>query len=296
MTERLSRILHAAVLDWYKERARDLPWRLTRDPYAILVSEVMLQQTQAERVAPKFAEFLARFPTFEALAQAPTADVIRAWAPLGYNRRAVRLQRIAQAIGDGQLPEDPAALRRLDGVGEYTAAAVACFAFGAQVPVVDTNVRRVLRRCFGMSAATESEVRGLAKQMLPEGAAYPWNQALMDLGATVCLSKAPRCHACPLRTHCPGPSATPPIAEAKAVYRAEPFAGSRRYYRGRIVDRLRHVADGRSLSLEQLGNSIKDGFSGEELDWLEDLVDGLARDGLVKRVAMSDLGGTVALP
>src|SRR5438046_505637 len=138
------------LLDWYAASARPLPWRSTRDPYAVLVSELMLQQTQVARVLPKYRDFLARFPTVMALAEAPRADVIRAWAPLGYNLRAVRLHEVArQAAGrGGDLPRGVEELGKLRGLGRYTAAAVACFAFGAQVPVLDTNVRRVLGRVF----------------------------------------------------------------------------------------------------------------------------------------------------
>src|SRR5262249_19749772 len=139
------------LLTWYARQGRDLPWRQTSDPYHILVSEMMLQQTQVERVLPKYREFLARFPTLNALAEASTAEVIRAWAPLGYNMRAVRLQAIArQVVADygGRLPADEADLLKLKGVGRYTAGALACFAFRQQTPTVDTNIRRVLQRLF----------------------------------------------------------------------------------------------------------------------------------------------------
>src|SRR6478735_9929598 len=143
--------MNEAVLDWYAAHGRrDLPWRHTDDPYAILVSEVMLQQTQVERVLPRYREWLARWPTVESLADAAAADVIRAWDGLGYNRRAVNLHRCAQAVVErGGFPHDPAELRTLPGIGPYTAAAVACFAFGAQVPAPDTNAVRVLGRAFG---------------------------------------------------------------------------------------------------------------------------------------------------
>src|SRR4249919_1163925 len=160
-----------ALLAWYGAHARDLPWRKTRDPYAILVSEVMLQQTQIGRVVPRYLEWLERWPTVEALAAATPADVIQAWSGLGYNRRAVHLHRCAQAVAArGGFPPEPAELQRLPGIGPYTAAAIACFAFGAQIAAPDTNAVRVLERAFpGVDVA------------IPEGGAYEWNQALFDL-------------------------------------------------------------------------------------------------------------------
>jgi A/G-specific adenine glycosylase len=169
------------LLGWFAEHGRDLPWRRTRDPYAILVSEVMLQQTQAARVVPRYVEWLERWPTAEALAQASTADVLRAWQGLGYNRRAVNLQRAAREVAERGWPDD---LTELPGVGRYTADAVACFAFGRAVLPMDVNVRRVVERT-GVSFD------------------HTCGQALMDLGATVCIARVPRCEACPLADGCP---------------------------------------------------------------------------------------------
>ena len=198
--------VQAALLSWFDATGRRLPWRETADGYAILVSEVMLQQTQVDRVIPVYHAFLRRFPTFESLADAPAGEVIRAWAGMGYNRRALNLQRAAQAVVErhgGALPTDPKALRSLPGVGEYTANALACFAQGRQVAVVDTNVRRVLGRVFHWpSTPTDREVAATAERVLPEGKAWAWNQALMDLGATVCTSRRPTCLLCPVRAAC----------------------------------------------------------------------------------------------
>jgi len=169
------------LLAWYRENRRDLPWRRTRDPYAILVSEVMLQQTQVDRIVPRYVAWLERWPTVEALAAAPAADVIREWQGLGYNRRALNLHRAAARIAACGWPDD---LTELPGVGRYTADAVACFALGARVLPVDTNVARVRERT--------------GEVFDPECA-----QALMDLGATVCLARVPRCAACPLAAGCP---------------------------------------------------------------------------------------------
>jgi A/G-specific adenine glycosylase len=207
--ERIQRLL----LAWYASHGRDLPWRHTRDPYAVLVSEVMLQQTQVDRVLPKYHEFLARFPTLAALGAAPIADVIRAWSPLGYNVRAVRLHAIArQAVADfdGALPGTLAGLLALKGIGRYTAGAIACFAFGLPVATVDTNIRRTLWRVFrgiepapwpAGQAATRAALE-LAEWALPADHAYAWQQALMDLGATLCTSRRPVCERCPLAGDC----------------------------------------------------------------------------------------------
>jgi A/G-specific adenine glycosylase len=198
----------AVLLAWYRRFGRDLPWRRTRDPYAILVSEVMLQQTQAERVVPRFLAWLERWPTVEALAAAPAADVIRAWQGLGYNRRAVSLHRAAQRVAAGGWPDD---LTELPGVGRYTADAVAAFAFGAPVLPEDTNVRRVQERTghrFGPDCG----------------------QALMDLGATVCLARVPRCAVCPLAEACPSRGRRyPPLR------RQGPLEGSFRQRRARVL-------------------------------------------------------------
>jgi A/G-specific adenine glycosylase len=169
------------LLAWFAVHGRDLPWRQTRNPYAILVSEVMLQQTQAGRVVPRYRAWLERWPTVESLAEAPTADVLRAWQGLGYNRRALNLQRAAREIAANGWPDD---LTTLPGVGPYTADAVACFALGRPVLPLDVNVRRVLQRT---------------------GAAFDHTcaQALMDLGSTVCIARIPRCEACPLAQRCP---------------------------------------------------------------------------------------------
>ena len=276
-----------ALLDWYDRNGRSLPWRGVRDPYAVLVSEVMLQQTQVDRVIPKYREFLGLFPDFETLAAAPAGDVIRAWSPLGYNRRAVRLHRIAHTTAEGGLPRDVEGLRRLEGIGEYTGASVACFAFDAQVAVVDTNVRRVLTRLAGASNPPLAALRRAAADLLPVGQAYAWNQAMMDLGATVCIAAAPRCGDCPFAVVCAfalkggevagQTGGRPPARKSEA-----PFVGSRRYYRGRVVDWLRALPPGESADLAGLGGAIKDGFTEGDQPWLAGLLGELERDGLVK--------------
>jgi len=206
----LRRRFQRGLLAWYARHGRDLPWRATSDPYHILVSEIMLQQTQVERVIPKYHEFLARYPTLAHLAQADTEDVTRAWYPLGYNVRPLNLQGIARetmAKYAGRLPDDAASLRSMRGIGRYTAGAVLSFAFGRDACIVDTNVRRVLGRVL-LGPRRLARLRGqktiwdLSAAVLLAGRAYDWNQALMDFGATWCTARAPRCRPCPMRRFC----------------------------------------------------------------------------------------------
>ncbi|MBI4278880.1 MAG: A/G-specific adenine glycosylase [Armatimonadetes bacterium] len=201
------RAFRRRLLVWYRRCRRDLPWRRTSDPYHILVSEIMLQQTQVDRVIPKYREFLTRYPSLEDLARARVDEVREAWYPLGYNVRPYRLHAIArQAIRrhGGRIPDDPAVLLRMKGIGRYTAGAILSFAYRKDAPVVDTNVRRVLRRVFlGVRrSATESTFWTMAAELLPRGGAYDYNPALMDFGATVCTARRPACPACPLRRQC----------------------------------------------------------------------------------------------
>jgi A/G-specific adenine glycosylase len=201
--------IRAALLAWFAQAGRDLPWRHTRDPYRIMVSEIMLQQTQVDRVIPKYRAFLDLFPTIEALADAPTAEVIRAWAGLGYNRRAVNMQRTARAVLQdygGQFPRDLADLRKLPGIGPYTAGAIACFAFEQDVGFMDTNIRRVIQRLFvgpeEYGTAAEARLLALAQAAVPGGQGWAWNQAIMELGALICTAAAPACWRCPVHHFC----------------------------------------------------------------------------------------------
>jgi A/G-specific adenine glycosylase len=263
------------LLRWYEHTGRDLPWRRTRDPYAVLVSEVMLQQTQVSRVLPAYASFLGRFPTLGSLASAPLGDVLRAWSGLGYNRRARDLHRIAGVARRG-LPRDVARLDALPGIGAYTAGAVSCFSWGARVPFADTNIRRVLGRIVLGRSATEREAVAIDAELLPRDAAR-WHHALMDLGATVCRSRAPRCDACPVASVCRGRGI---VAEA-SLHKQSTFATSDRRVRGRIVALLR---DRDALTVMALRRELRDERVGR-------LVSDLTREGLVER-----RGGRVALP
>jgi len=201
------RTFQRRLLAWYRRHGRDLPWRRTRDPYHILVSEIMLQQTQVERVVPKYGEWLATYPSLESLAQASLREVREAWYPLGYNIRPVRLRDIARAAlrrHKGRIPRTREELLAMKGIGPYTAGAVLSFAYRKDAPILDTNVRRVLRRVFlgDRATPTDRSLWALSEALLPSGEAYDFNQALMDLGATVCTARAPRCAACPLTRVC----------------------------------------------------------------------------------------------
>jgi A/G-specific adenine glycosylase len=223
--------MEAALVAWFRANGRDLPWRRTRDPYAILVSEVMLQQTQVERVIPRWRRWLDHWPTVVSLSEASPADAIREWQGLGYNRRAVNLHRAAQQVAAHGWPDD---LTELPGVGRYTADAVACFAFGRDVLPVDVNVRRVIERT--------------ASAFSPASA-----QALMDLGATVCLARVPRCGLCPLADECPSRG-----RRYEPLRRQGPFEGS---FRQRRAHALRAVVAGSQPADEQAVASLaRDGL------------------------------------
>lgn len=203
-------LIAAPLLAWFDQHGRRLPWRGSQDPYIVLVSEVMLQQTRVETVIPYFAQWLQRFPTLASLAEAPLQDVLAAWEGLGYYSRARNLQQAAQMIMtelNGQIPADLPALRRLPGVGRYTAGAVASIAFGMPAPTLDGNIRRVLSRVFDVSEdarspAGERQLWALAAGQLPAERPGDYNQALMDLGATICIPQTPHCPDCPLAALC----------------------------------------------------------------------------------------------
>ena len=247
--------IRGAILAWAATAGRDLPWRHTRDPWAVLVSELMLQQTQVARVAPRWSEFLRRFPSPAACAAAPVGDVVREWEGLGYNRRAVTLHRAAAAIvarHEGSLPADLDALVALPGVGPYTARAVLAFAFDVDVGLVETNSARVLARAIAGKPLSRGEAQATADSLVPPGCSWAWNSAVTDLGATVCTKRAPDCRACPIAAWCTwaqaglrGPNAVagrpPDPAEATAGVgrRQSPFVGSDRQGRGRLLDALR---------------------------------------------------------
>jgi A/G-specific adenine glycosylase len=239
-----------AILDWYAATGRQLAFRTTRDPYAVLVSELMAQQTQAARAAEHWTSWMARFPSVEALAAAPVAEVLREWAGLGYNRRAVHLQRAARVIvadHDGQVPRTVAGLESLPGVGPYTARAVAAIAYGTPVGAVDVNVRRVLGRITagGPEGVPEDGMQALADASVPPDRAGDWTHALMDVGQRVCRPARPNCADCPAIAWCRYAAGDRPAPAAPAHARArrpEPaFESTNRWLRGRIVDRARET-------------------------------------------------------
>jgi A/G-specific adenine glycosylase len=204
------RRFRARLLGWYDRHGRDLPWRRTSDPYHILVSEVMLQQTQVDRVLPKYHEWLERYPSLEALAAAPESQVVQSWYPLGYNIRPVRLHTIAReavARYGGRLPEDEATLRSFKGIGAYTAGAIRSFAFGRRAAILDTNVARVLFRVFvgkgdPRAHAMRRRLWAVSEALVPRRRVFDFNQAIMDFGATVCTARKPTCLVCPMTALC----------------------------------------------------------------------------------------------
>ena len=234
--------LQEALLAWAGPRLRDLPWRRTRDPWRVLVAEVMLQQTGVSRVLERYDDFCERFPTPAACAAAPAGAVIEAWRGLGYNRRALHLHATARRItaAGGRFPDDLDGLLALPGVGPYTARAVLSLAFERDTGVVDTNVGRLLAR-LGGRRLSRAEAQRTADRLVPAGEAWVWNQALFDLGATVCTRRAPACARCPLRAHCAwgGEGADPADGSAGVSASQAPFEGSDRQCRGRLVEALR---------------------------------------------------------
>lgn len=295
--------LQRRVLSWFDEHGRSFPWRDNRDAYATMVAEVMLQQTQSGRVGPSYEAFLHHFPDNRTLAHAPAMDVITAWKGLGYNKRAVNLQRAAQMIEiefGGVVPDDPGVLRKLPGMGEYTANAIASTAYDVQVPVLDVNVTRVLSRAgFGVDPGSvdRAKLNALAEKWLPDGDAWRWNQALMDVGALLCRPDTPQCAKCPLKLACKFKAAGLDRKARPARRPKEPFAGSNRQKRGNIVDALRDAA-AEGITLAALAKAMHH-EDDRELGWLVELLEGLAADGLVELTPAARKGsprGKVRLP
>lgn len=259
------------ILDWWEKNKRDLPWRKTRDPYQILVSEMMLQQTQVSRVLPTYIAFLSRFPDVFALAGASMADVLIAWKGMGYNRRALYLQRTAVTVVQehgGVFPHDEESLRKLPGLGKYTVRAIMVFAYEQNVSVIDTNVRRILEYYFFSGSKPEQkELESVADQLVPLGNSWSWHQALMDYGALEMPKIVPRKRA----------------GAASQI----PFKETSRFYRGRVVDVLRE----RPIEQSQLVHDFSAEY-GKSSEYIEDIINGLARDGLLFR----DTDGIISLP
>lgn len=265
----------ADVLAWGVPRLRDLPWRRTRDPWAVLVSEVMLQQTQVARVVPRWESFLERFPTPAACAAAPLGDVLREWQGLGYPRRARNLHATAQRVTDlGGFPTDLAGLLDLPGIGPYTARALLAFAFELDAAVVDTNIARVYARVVG-ERLTPKRVQALADAASPSGDAWVWNQCLMDLGAVLCRPRSPGCAECPVRLRCAWrgdeTAVDPAVGSSGVSTRQARFDGSDRQARGRLM---------RALSAGPVRRSDVAGVMQRDATTSARLLDALVAEGL----------------
>ncbi|MBX2991346.1 MAG: A/G-specific adenine glycosylase [Bacteroidetes bacterium] len=279
-----------SLLAWYTRHGRTFPWRGISDPYRILVSEIMLQQTQASRVLDKYPEFLNRFPSLRSLATATQRDVVIAWKGMGYNNRAVRLHRLTRIVLSeykGRIPEDYDSLIALPGIGRYTANAILSSAFGQRCAIVDVNVQRVLSRIFWkmdslrkMRAATE--IWQLAEKLLPRNDVYNWNQALMDFGATVCTSRKPDCIKCPVGQAC----ASKKLMTGTTVFKRKPGKQidgiPNRLHRGKVIQHLRNLNSGRSIRADALGRKILHNFSQRNKKRFADLLLGLEKDGLIR--------------
>jgi A/G-specific adenine glycosylase len=299
---RTGRKLVATILRWYSRQGRTLPWRNISDPYRILVSEIMLQQTGVGRVLEKYPEFIRTFPSFKKLASARQRDVVVAWRGMGYNNRAVRLHRLAQIVVTeyrGRLPSTFEELLALPGIGRYTANALLLSVHKKRVAIVDVNIQRVLSRIFRRMKSTadmlpHEEVWQIAESLVPVRRAYDWGQAQMDLGATICTARTPGCRICPVASLCKSRIAMkrPKVVSPKS----EPSKNGipNRIYRGKIVDILRRRRDSRSIPIDTLGGGVLPQYSSSDRDWLESLLHGLERDGLIKRARSGNKGVSLA--
>jgi len=304
-SQKIQVLFQKRLLLWYAKSQRLLPWRQTHDPYAITVSELMLQQTQVDRVVPKFEAWMKTFPTIERLASAKRTEVIALWQGLGYNRRALYLQRIAQTvltIHNGVFPNTITGLRSLPGIGPYTAGAVMSFAYRANEPLVDTNVQRVLGRIFfgykQLQKTPTEKLWALATQVLPKNnQAYFFNQGLMDFGAMICTARKPKCQECPMKSLC---ASYPAITHAspkelrltKTPNETQYFGLPRRIWRGKIL-RYLHSIDSKGATPLQIGKALQGDFSASRLPWLQSVLLTLSKDGFIsfshnnKRVILS---------
>ena len=289
-----------ALLRWYRTHKRNLPWRWTRDPYASFVSELMLQQTQVDRVIPKYETWLKTFPTWESLAAAKTDKLIRAWAGLGYNRRALFAREAAKTVVASGIPTDEAGWRELKGVGPYMAAALAEFANHVRAIVIDTNVRRVVGRAqLGLpfpSLRDDEKVRAVLEREVPKrGNHWDIPQALMDLAASTCLPKKPKCEICPLRRTCKATKLSAFSFKLSAKPRTRPFPNERvsdgkrypdRIFRGRILALVRTEGP---VDPESVGPRVDPTYSPKDAEWVEAMIERLAKDGLLAWTKQGEL-------
>lgn len=283
-----SREIQQTILVWYKQSGRQLPWRQTTDPYKILVSEMMLQQTQVDRVIPKYDAFLKQFPTVTSLATAQTADVLKMWSGLGYNRRALYLQKCAQTIKEkynGKFPKTTQELLALPGLGIYTAAAVQSFANNKDIVVIDVNIERIFKRIF--YGRIES-VKAIAQHILPEGESRNWHNALMDIGALFCAAKNPKCDLCPVKSLCASANNKERIEVTWQKKKVVPFKESDRIVRGTILKLLtkENKQEQEHIYKQLLNQNIM-----REKEKFNEILVQLEKDGLVRRE-----GDVISLP
>ena len=273
------------MIKWYRSEGRDLPWRHTRDPYAIFIAELMLQQTQVNRVIPKWYSFLTLYPNWTSLAAAPSADLIRQWVGLGYNKRIIRARKTAQIVKDrhqGLLPSKPDLLEALPGIGKYTSSAIQCFAFNKSVPVVDVNINRVLTRFYGIKTPqTDAYIRELANKALPKKNSYDWNQGLMDIGASICKANTVHCAMCPLTKSCSTSSAGTTTIISQSKISQSKYLGSNRYYRGKILNFLKLHIHNDKFGLDQLSTALRQTTKDNNMEQIKKALQGLHRDELV---------------
>lgn len=277
-----------AILAWYRRHGRTLPWRNTSHPYRILVSEIMLQQTQVRRVLVKYRQFLRRFPTLRALAWAERRDVIVAWRGMGYNVRAVRLHECARLLlhkHGGKIPTSYEELLRLPGIGPYTANALLVSVHRSPVAVVDVNIRRVLSRIFWRmssfdATSTAQQVDRCAAALLPQRKTYEWTQALMDLGAMICTARVPRCSECPVAFCCLSRRSMKNHSSRRSPREPQHDGVPNRIYRGRIIEHLRRHR--KSLPAVQIARRVHPKFTASHERWFVGMLNSLERDGLIR--------------
>ena len=282
-----SRPLHSKIFRWYNKNARHLPWRGSKNPYRILLSEIMAQQTQVSRVIVFYKEWLLKFPTFSVLAKASKPDVLLQWSGLGYNSRALRLHALAKHVTEnfnGALPRTVNELLQLSGIGKYTAHAIACLAFGENIAVVDVNVRRIYSRLLwrvrsSADLKSETAIWEIAKSYLPNRNAADWNQALMDLGALICTARNPKCDICPANAQCESAFSKALLKQPKSEKRTEPsFKGiPRRIYRGRILKALHD----KPLTSRQIASRVIDRFRLHDLKWMDGILEKMEGEALI---------------
>jgi A/G-specific adenine glycosylase len=277
-----------AILRWYVRHGRTLPWRNIRNPYRLLIAEIMLHQTQVSRVLQHYPRFLRRFPSLRSLARASQADIVIAWRGMGYNNRAVRIHRLARQLSHshaGKLPSTVEECRLLPGIGRYTAHALLVSVYRRDLPVVDVNVRRVLSRLFWrmptvVALRPERAIWTLAASLVPHARAYEWSQALMDLGATVCTARAPKCFSCPVAKICASRKRMRVAFLARSRQKPSRPGIPNRIYRGRIIDALRFCRPG--LTVTQIGSRIFPSSLHGGGPQLRAMISSLEKDGLVR--------------